>query len=520
MDKFDVIIVGAGHNGLACAAYLAKAGRKVLVLEAAETVGGAAVTHEFAPGFRVSAGAHLLHMLHPAVVADLELVRHGLAFALEDMDTVALAADGRHLVLNGRRIEGAALSTAERAVYSAFIDRLTRFAAVLQSTFLIRPPRLVGGDLRDNLALAKLGLRVRNLGRDEMRELLRIGAINIYDVLQEDFQNELLKGAIAFDAVLGTHMGPRSPNSVLTLLHRLSGRVGRDGSGLCLPRGGMGAVSTALAGSAQQHGAEIRCGAPVERILVESGRVRGVLTAAGETIAADCVVSNADPKTTFLALVGARSLETGFARRIENIRMRGNAAKLHLALDRLPEFTGLPATAAGARLLIAPSLEYLELAFDCAKYGEYSSAPGVEITLPTVADPALAPAGKHVLSATVQYAPRALRQGWVGARDAFRDRVIDCIEAYAPGLKSSILHAELLTPEDIERRFRMHGGQWHHGEFTLDQFLMLRPVPGAAQYASPVQGLYLCGAGAHPGGGVMGLPGRNAALELLRREAA
>lgn len=519
-DRYDVIIVGAGHNGLVCASYLARGGRRVLVLEAADTVGGAAVTQEFSPGFRVSAGAHLLHMLHPAVAADLNLGAHGLELAVSDLETIALAPDGKHLRLNGRRLDGEGISQAERAAYTAFVDRLDRFAKVLQTTFTQRPPRLVDGDLRDNLSLAKLAWSVRGLGREDMRELLRIGAINIYDVLQEEFTNELLKGAIAFDAVLGTHMGPRSPNSVLTLLHRLTGRVGRESSGLALPKGGMGAVTSAMQKAAESAGAVIRTGCAVKQIAVDGGRVTGVVAAGGETIEAGLVVSNADPKTTFLLLVGARSLETAFVRRIHNIRMRGNAAKLHLALSRLPEFKELGPNDNGARLLIAPSLDYLELAFDEAKYGNFSPAPAMEITIPTVHDPSLASEGRHVLSATVQYAPHALRGGWEKRRDAFRDIAIDCVARFAPDIRTAIVHAELLTPADIESRFRIHGGQWHHGEFTLDQFLMLRPVPGAAQYATPVDGLYLCGAGAHPGGGVMGLPGRNAALEILRRKAA
>jgi phytoene dehydrogenase-like protein len=519
-ERFDAVVVGAGHNGLACAGYLAKSGRKVLVLEAAEKVGGAAVTHEFYPGFRVSACAHLLHMLHPIVAAELELGKQGLEFAAADLDTIALAPDGRHLRLNGRRLEGEAISQAERAAYSAFVDRLGRFAAVLESTFTRRPPRLVNGEVRDNLALARLAWRVRGLGRDDMRELLRIGAINIYDVLQEEFQSELLKGAIAFDAVLGTHMGPRSPNSVLTLLHRMTGRVGRDGSGLSQPRGGLGAVTEAMRKSAEQAGAVIRTANPVAAVEVESGRATGVRTLKGETIGAALVVSNADPKTTFLSLVGARKLETAFVRRIHNIRMRGNAAKLHLALSGPPEFRGVETAALGARFLIAPTLDYLELGFDQAKYGDYSAAPAMEITVPTARDAALAQGGGHVLSATVQYAPHGLRRGWDGSREAFKEIVIDRIGEFAPAIRKSIVHAELLTPADIERRFRITGGQWHHGEYTLDQFMMLRPVPGAAQYASPVEGLWLCGAGAHPGGGVMGLPGRNAAMEILRGGAA
>jgi phytoene dehydrogenase-like protein len=314
-------------------------------------------------------------------------------------------------------------------------------------------------------------------------------------------------------------MGPRSPNSVLTLLHRLTGRVGRDGSGISVPKGGMGSVTAAMHKAAQQYGAVVRTGVPVQKINVEAGKTTGVTTAAGESIAADLIVSNADPKTTFLSLVGAPSLETAFVRRIHNIRMRGDAAKLHIALCALPEFMGLERGDSGARLVIAPSLDYLESAFDEAKYGSFSTAPAMEITIPTAHDPGLAPEGCHVLSATVQYAAHTPRQGWDRARDAFREAIIDRIEAYAPGIRAAILHAELLTPADIEMRFRISGGQWHHGEFTLDQFMMLRPVPGAAQYATPVHGLWLCGAGAHPGGGVLGLAGRNAAMEILGKAA-
>ncbi len=515
-SKYDVIIIGAGHNGLVCASYLARAGCSVLALEANHRVGGAAVTREFAPGHSVSAGAHLLYMLAPAVVSELQLDRHGMSLAATGLGTLALSADGNHLSLDGNTVEGGGLSAADRAAYPEFMDKFLRFAGVLQKTFMKRPPRLAYAGPGELAELAKLGLNLRLLGRDLMQELLRTGAINIYDVLQETFAGDLLKGALGLDALLGSNLGPRSPGSVLTWLYRLTGRL--QGNGVSLPAGGMGTVSRALRNVAEAAGAEIRTATPVKRILLDRDRVTGVETAAGEHIGSGLVVSNADPKTTFLQLVGARNIETGFARRIGNIRMQGKAAKLHLALDGLPEFRGLTDTQTGQRLLIAPSLLHIERAFDDSKYGRFSGRPVMEISVPSLRDSGLAPEGKHVLSAVVQYAPFTLRSGWETGRDAFMELLVGQLEDYAPGIRGQITGAELLTPSDLEREFNIQGGHWHHGEYSLDQFMMLRPVPGAARYATPVTGLYLCGAGCHPGGGVLGLPGRNAANEILKQE--
>jgi phytoene dehydrogenase-like protein len=302
---------------------------------------------------------------------------------------------------------------------------------------------------------------------------------------------------------------------VFTALHRLSGNTADARGTISLPRGGMGSVTQAMAAAARRHGADIRTASAVAHILMENDRVSGVELVSGEQVLADTVVSSADPKTTFLCLLGARKLEAGFAQKINNIRARGNAAKLHLALSELPEFTGLPSGQMDERLVIAPDLGYVERAFNHAKYGEYSAQPVMEIVIPSIHDKSLAPEGQHVLSAIVQYAPRNLKQGWGAGKSAFTDTVLDLLERYAPDIRSKAVMAELLTPEDIEKEFRISGGHWHHGELSLDQFLMLRPVPGAAQYATPVNGLYLCGAGSHPGGGVMGSAGRNAANVIL-----
>jgi len=517
--QYDVIIIGAGHNGLVCASYLAKAGRKVLIVEANERVGGAAITREFADGFSVSACAHLLHLLHPQIESDLSLSSHGLKLLATGLSTIALTKDDDHLVLERDSVSGAGISENDQRAYRDFQNKLRRYAKILQKTFMTRPPRLVHKNRKDLMTLVGLGLSVRMLGREDMRELLRIGAINIYDVLQEDFRSELLKGALGFDAVLGSNMGPRSPNSVLSYLYRLTGQLDKNDSAVSVPAGGMGGLTEALRKAAEAAGVTIQCQAPVRRILLDVNKVTGIETVGGEQFNSELIVSNVDPKTTFLKLVGARNIETGFARRIDNIRMQGKAAKLHLALQGLPEFNGLVETQLGNRLLIAPSLNYIERAFDHSKYGEYSKEPAMEISIPSIHDDSLSPKGRHVLSAIVQYAPYELRADWDNERNIFKNLLIDKLAEYAPGIKEQIIASELLVPADIEKEFHIHGGHWHHGEYTLDQFMMLRPVPGAAQYSTPVDGLYLCGAGSHPGGGVMGLAGRNAATEILNGEA-
>jgi phytoene dehydrogenase-like protein len=338
-------------------------------------------------------------------------------------------------------------------------------------------------------------------------------------VLEEIFESPLLKGALALDAVMGANLGPRSNNSVLSLLHRLSGEAAGSG-GLAIPAGGMGAVSEALAAAARAAGATIRTGVPVRRIMLEGERVSGVELENGEKIAAGTVVSNADPATTLLRLVGARNLETGFVHRVRHFRSKGMAAKLHLALEALPTIARLPSDLAGERLVVAPDLVYLEHAFDAAKYGKTSPEPALEITIPSLSDKSLAPAGKHVLSAVVLYAPYDERANGDAARRELLDRSLAVLERHAPGLRRQVVASELLLPADIEREFRITGGHWHHGELALDQFMMLRPVPGAAQYEMPLGGLFLCGAGCHPGGGVMGSAGRNAANAVLATERA
>lgn len=516
MTDYDVIVVGAGHNGLVCAAELAQAGRRVLVLEANETPGGAAITREFAPGYSVSGCAQWLYQFNPAVQKKLSLGTHGLRLAARDLASIALGRDGEHVTLAGNSVSGSTVSVEDQAALKE-LNRIThKFAKLLAKLFTVRPPAVVEGNLSDRWNMLKLGLDLKLMGREDMSEFMRLILINMYDVMEERFDSDQLKALLSMDGILGTHMGPRSPNSVFTYLYRRVGEV-YGYAGPAVVEGGMGTLGKALASAATAAGAEVRYGAHVASIDTDAGRVTGVSLSAGEQIAADLVVSGADPVTTFKQLLGFRNLETGVVRRVSQIRMQGSAAKLHLALDGMPAFTGLSDTEHGNRLVIAQDMNYLERAFNNAKYGEYSMAPAMDISIPTVHDSSLAPEGKHVLSAIVQYVPYDLRSGWDdGAREQLVQQLTSQLDRYAPGLTDMVVASELLTPVDIEREFHINGGHWHHGELSLDQVLMMRPFPGASQYASPVPGLYLCGAGSHPGGGLMGLAGHNAAGEILK----
>jgi phytoene dehydrogenase-like protein len=519
-DRYHCIIIGGGHNGLTCANYLARSGRSVLVLEACERLGGMAITREFAPGFRASVGAHLLNQMPERLIAELALERHGLRWAAQGMSTVALNGASPPLIIaQGTSALGGIDHPGDAQAYREFGGQMRRFAGVLNALLRQTPPRLGTERWADRLSLLKTGWRIRRLGRRDMRQLLRIGGMNAYDLLHEHFQSPLLQGAIGLDAVLGTNLGPRSPGTVMTLLYRLAAQFGAGARGLALPIGGLGAVAEALAAAARQAGAEICTGTPVARVLVQEDRACGVRLASGQEVAATTVISSADPKTSFIGLVGAEHLDAGFVRQVSHLRTQGAAAKLHLALSGLPAFANLPSGAQGSRLLISPTLDYLEHAYNHSKYGEYSQSPALEISVPSVHDASLAPPGQHVLSAVVQYAPYRIEGGWASQRERLVALLIDTIAQYAPGVRSMVLASELLTPEDLEREFRVTGGHWHHEDLALDQFYMVRPVPGAAQYATPLPGFYVCGAGCHPGGGVMGIAGQNAARQVLAEAA-
>lgn len=514
MPSCDTIIVGGGSNGLACATRLAQSGAKVLVLEAAPTPGGGAATREFAPFYHASPLAHLLHMLDPRVVEGMDLARHGLSYAATGLATTSLSATGNHLVLEGAvgaRLVGD-LPDSERVAWATLRQKLLTFAGVLAPFRAMAAPRIAAGVGNELFKLARLGLQLRAIGRDDFRELLRMILINVADVLEDDLTDDRLRGALAFDTVLGAWLGPRSPNSLILLLNRLAGEAAGQTAALALPKGGMGAVAAAMARAATGAGVTLRCNARVARIVIADDQVTGVVLQGGAAIMARRVVSGIHPQTTFLNLVGARELDTGFVRRVRAIRSRGGAAKLHLALTGTPDFHGANLR---SRLVIAPSVRAVEAAFNAVKYGEVPARPVLEIVIASAFEAGHAPEGHHVLSAIVQFAPHAPKAGLDAARAEMLANTLAVLEDHAPGINSLIKHAEFLMPQDIEATYGMVGGNWHHGELAVEQMLFLRPVIGAAQYSTPIPGLWLCSAGTHPGGGISGASGWNAAGRIL-----
>lgn len=513
MSDFDHIVIGGGHNGLVCATLLARRGRRVLLIEGRSRIGGMTDTRQIAPGFHVSGCAHLVHGLSGPLTQELALENFGLRWAAQDLPTVALGGEsGLRLTAEGI----ATLPAADRAAWPEFERRMRRFASVFETLFGREPFSLAFAARRDQMNALGLGWKIRTLGRRDMREFLRIIGMNAYDLLEDTFESPLLKGLLGFDAVLSGEYGPRSPGTVMTLLYRLAGQAPLSGAGAALPVGGLGALSDALAQAATAAGVEIRTGTRVERILVEDDHARGVVLEGGTAVNARSVISSADPKRTFLKLLGAEYLDTDFVRRIDHFRARGNVAKFHLALNGLPEFKGVRNPRELGRVLIAPTLGYLEAAYDASKYGQMPSDPALEISVPSVFDRDLAPAGQHVLSANVLFVPHAFGGDEAAGRAQLTERILAVLERHAPGLGKLIVSQELLLPVDLEREYHVTGGHWHHGALTLDQFFFTRPVPGAARYDSPMPGLYLCGAGSHPGGGVMGWAGRNAAQRVLQ----
>ncbi len=504
----EVIIIGGGHNGLACAAYLARAGKQVTVLEASTRLGGLGATREFAPGFRASV-AHTLPQLDKKLVDDLNLTRHRFTLAAENLPTVALGTDGRHIIVTPGGLEGA--SAKDSAAYAEYRRLLNRFASAVKPFWYKRPPRIDGGSRGDLLTLGQFAWNLRRLGKEDVREMMRMIALPARDLMDEFFDSPLLKGALSWDANVGSRLAPRSPNNaVIALLLRMSGDLT---GGLPLPRGGVGGLTDALAESATAFGADLRTETRVEKVLVSNGRATGVRLVDGVELQAPVVVSNADPKTSFLDLVGAQHLDVQFTHRINRLRTGGMVAKLHLALDRLPDFSGL-ADPRG-RLLLTRNMDSIENAFDAAKYGDFAPELPMEVLIPSLQDDSLAPAGKHVLSAQVQYAPYDLKTGWQNRRDEFLEACLASLASYAPDIRDCINATELLTPTDLETMFGARGGHWHQAEFAIDNWWVQRPTYGASQYRTPVTGFYLCGAGSHPGGGIMGAAGANAARAVM-----
>ncbi|MFQ3345785.1 MAG: phytoene dehydrogenase-like protein [Porticoccaceae bacterium] len=513
MQVYDNIIIGGGHNGLICATYLAQKGQSVLLLEATDGLGGLATTREFHPGYRVSV-AHSLSHFSESVVKQLNLLGHGYKPSSDTLDTIGLNLDGEHVVVSGGQVSG--VDSADQKTYADYLSLLKRFAKMLKPFWLKTMPRIGDNSLPDLMTFGQLGLKLRLLGKKDMGEFMRVATLPARDLMDENFDNDLLKAILSWDGLIGSKMAPRSPNAtVLNMLYRMSGQHHGAHS---LPEGGIANLINALHSAALDAGVTVQTGALVKRIIIEGGSsglaATGVELADGALIYGTRVVSSADPKQTFLNLVGAKNLEIGFTNRINRLRCDGYVAKLHLALDGLPQFTGVDIP--NGRMIIAPKLDAIEFAFDDAKYGGYSQSPVMEIVIPSVRDQSLAPNGKQVLSAHVMYVPHKLKGGWTDeARQHLYQRLIDTLESYAPGIKQKIIHGELLTPADLEKTYYLSGGHWHHAELSMDQMLMMRPTYEAAQYSTPIPGLYLCGAGCHPGGGLMGGPGHNAAKEII-----
>ncbi len=521
---FDVIIIGAGHNGLVAAGYLARAGRRVLVLERRELVGGCAVTEEVWPGYRVSTAAYLTSLLQERIVADLELERFGYKVDAKDPAFFSPFPDGRWLFMwQDRRKtleEIAKFSRRDAEVYPAFEEHLERLSQFVEPLLLTTPPDLPPRTAGDFVEYLKMAAKLAKLGRREMTGLVKIFTQSAADFLDEWFESPELKVTLATDGVIGANGGPRSPGTAYILLHHCMGGVGGMRGLWGFVRGGMGAVTQAMADSAKSQGAMIRVNAPVQRILVRAGRARGVVLQGGEEIRGRVVVSNLDPPTTFLRLIEEKELDPEFLTAIRHYRSEGTSLKINLALSGLPEFRALPGAPGPqhrATMHICPSIEYVERAWDDAKFGRPSESPLLEMTVPTMYDPGLAPPGKHIMGIFLQYAPYTLRERtWDDLREPFTERVLDLIAEYAPNIRSVVEHHQTLTPLDLERRFGLTGGNIFHGEMSLDQMFSLRPTAGWARYRTPIPGLYLCGSGAHPGGGVMGAPGHNAAREILK----
>jgi len=521
----EIVILGAGHNSLVTAFYLARMGLKPLVLERRGTVGGAAVTEEFHPGFRCSTLAHAGGPLLPSIVRDMQLARQGWEELESPVRLFAPSPDGRALVLASDPIAAAGqieqFSNKDAEKYVELHKILQRTAPILSELLTLTPPVIEKPSREDLWRLLKLGRKFRGLGKKEMMRVLRWGPMAVADFVADFFETELLRAAIAARGIYGAAMGPWSAGSTALLLLRAASDPYPVGNS-AFPRGGMGALTSAMAAAARQAGAEIRTNAEVDRIVVQNGAAAGVVLRGGEQIAAKRVVSGADPQRTLLGLLDPVHLPPSFVTKLQHYRANGTAAKLNLALEALPTFPALRSSAEGisalaGRIHIGPGIDYLEHAFDDSKYGEFSRAPYLDISIPSILDDSLAPAGNHVMSIYMQFAPYHLKQGnWDQQRDALADTIVKTLAAYAPDLPGKILARQILTPKDLETTYGLTGGHPFHGELALDQIFTMRPQLGWARYRTPVNGLYLCGSGTHPGNGMTGASGANAAREILK----
>jgi phytoene dehydrogenase-like protein len=521
--KYDVIVLGGGHNGLTTAAYLARAGRKVLVLERRYVLGGAAVTEEVFPGFKFSVASYVVSLLRPEIIRELDLPRHGLEILPLD-GTYTPMPNGDYLWrVNDHaktRREIARHSRVDAEAYDEYGKAMVEMGRFVKPILGMTPPDPTSLNPRGLMNLLFLGRRFQRLTPDDKYNQVQLMTMSAVDFLDQWFETDVLKATMSASGIIGTFLGVRSPGTAYVLLHHYMGEIDGAFRSWGFSRGGTGAISNAIASAAREAGVEIRTEAAVARIRSRNGTATGVTLSNGDELDADLVLSSVDPRLTFLKFIESKDLPSDFIDEVRRYKFRGSSGKVNLALDALPDFTSLPGPGAHLRgaISISPSIDHMERAYDQAKYGEFSSRPYIDMVIPTLTDPSVAPPGKHILSCFVQYAPYALAHGtWDEQREAFGDAVVDTIAQFAPNIRRIIRHRQVLTPLDLERDFGLSEGNIFQGELTLEQLFFLRPAAGWAQYATPIRNLWMCGSGAHPGGGIMGAPGRNAALRILKR---
>jgi len=524
-SRYDIIVIGGGHNGLVHAAYLARAGRKVLVLERRHVLGGAAVTEEIFPGFKFSVCSYVVSLLRPEIIRDLDLPRHGLEILPLDGTFTPMPGGSKGGYLwrvndHARtRREIARHSPLDAEAYEEYGKAMAEQGRFVKPILGMTPPdpsRLSVDGLRK---LLFLGRRFRDLPEPDQYNQVQLMTMSAVDFLDQWFETDVLKATMSASGIIGTFLGVRSPGTAYVLLHHYMGEIDGAFRSWGFAKGGTGAISNAIAAAAREAGAEIRTQAPIARILIKHDRAAGVALENGDEFEAKVVSSSVDPRRTFIGMMPPGHLPDEFVEHVRHYKFRGSSGKVNLALDALPDFKCLPGPGPHLRgaISISPSVDYMERAYDDAKYGRYSRRPYIDCVIPSLTDPSVAPPGKHVMSCFVQYAPYHLKDGsWDEQREAFGDAVIDTLSEHAPNLKNIILGRQVLTPLDLEREFGLTEGNIFQGELSLEQLFFLRPVPGWAQYRTPLKGLYLCGSGAHPGGGIMGAPGRLAALEVLK----
>ena len=519
--KYDAIVIGGGHNGLVNAAYLARAGRKVLVLERRHVLGGAAVTEEVFPGFKFSVCSYVVSLLRPEIIRELDLPRHGLEILPLD-GTFTPMPDGDYLWrMNDHaktRREIARHSRLDAEAYDEYGKAMVEMGRFVKPILGMTPPDPTSLNVKGLMNLLFLGRRFQRLPVEDKYNQVQLMTMSAVDFLDQWFETDVLKATMSASGIIGTFLGVRSPGTAYVLLHHYMGEIDGAFRSWGLARGGTGAISNSIADAAREAGAEIRMEAPIEKIIVKNGEAKGVVLENGEDVYADVISSSVDPRLTFMKMVGTEHLPDEFVDDIKRYKYRGSSGKVNLALSGLPDFKSLPGAGPHLRgaISISPSVEYMERAYDDAKYGRFSRRPYVDIVIPSLTDPSVAPPGKHVMSCFVQYAPYNLKEGtWDERREEFGDTVLDAIAEHAPNIRELILHRQVLTPLDIERTFGLSEGNIFQGELTLEQLFFLRPAPGWAQYRTPLRNLYMCGSATHPGGGIMGAPGRNAAMKIL-----